>query len=299
MNKLVTVLGAAALLATAAFAQPQFAVTTDQGNQTIKMVGAVKVSTVKGAPYTGEEVNETTQVLADGTRIHRESKATVYRDSEGRTRLETPETITITDPVANVTYLLNPKTMTGNKLNMAAGTFTMNRTNTVTSSTGATSFTFTTTASGPDETKVFVHDGTSEVTVSANVDEAKRLAEAKATAIAGSLSGAVAAGNVKVVTRGTMKTGPGEPIGKQMIEGIQAEGMRHVMTIPAGEIGNDRPLQVTNESWYSPELSLTVMTKRSDPRTGDETFRLTNINRSEPAPYLFQLPAGYQLNERK
>ena len=73
------------------------------------MVGAVRGMTVKGAPYSAEEVNETNQMLADGTRIHRENRTTVYRDSEGRTRRETPDNITITDPVANVTYFLDPK----------------------------------------------------------------------------------------------------------------------------------------------------------------------------------------------
>ena len=93
----------------------------------MKMVGAVKGMTVKGAPYSAEEVNETNQMLADGTRIHREIRTTVYRDSEGRTRRETPDNITITDPVANVTYFLDPKTMTGQKLPMAAGNFTFLR----------------------------------------------------------------------------------------------------------------------------------------------------------------------------
>ena len=89
----------------------------------MKTIGAVRGMTVKGAPYSAEEVNETNQVLADGTRIHRENRTTVYRDSEGRTRRETPDNITITDPVANVTYFLDPKTMTGQKLTMAEGNF--------------------------------------------------------------------------------------------------------------------------------------------------------------------------------
>src|ERR1035438_4624258 len=84
----------------------------------MKTVGAVKGMTVVGAPYSGEEVSETSQTLADGTRIHRETKTTVYRDSQGRTRHEAPDNITITDPAASVTYLLDPKTMTGQKLPM-------------------------------------------------------------------------------------------------------------------------------------------------------------------------------------
>ena len=89
----------------------------------MKMMGAVKGMTVKGAPYSADEVTESNQVLADGTRIHRETKMSVSRDSEGRVRREMPENITITDPVANVTYILNPKSMTGQKVPMAAGNF--------------------------------------------------------------------------------------------------------------------------------------------------------------------------------
>src|SRR5450631_372110 len=85
----------------------------------MKTMGAIRGMTVKGAPYSGEEITETNQTLADGTRIHRENKATVYRDSEGRTRRESPDNITITDPVANVTYILDPRNMTGQKLPMA------------------------------------------------------------------------------------------------------------------------------------------------------------------------------------
>ena len=91
----------------------------------------------------------------------------------------------------------------------------------------------------------------------------------------------------------------GESLGKQTIEGVNAEGTRNVSTIEAGAIGNDRPIQVTSESWYSEELQMQVMTRRSDPRTGDESFRVTNIRRGEPGVYLFQPPAGYQINERK
>jgi hypothetical protein len=91
----------------------------------------------------------------------------------------------------------------------------------------------------------------------------------------------------------------GESLGKQMVEGVNADGVREVSTIAAGAIGNDRPFQVSTESWYSAELQMNVMTKHSDPRTGDESFRLTNISRSEPAAYLFQAPTGYQINERK
>jgi hypothetical protein len=80
----------------------------------------------------------------------------------------------------------------------------------------------------------------------------------------------------------------------QSIEGVLSEGTGSSETIPAGAIGNDKPIQVVNERWYSSELKTLTMTKHSDPRTGEETFRLTNIRRGEPSPDLFQPPAGCQ-----
>ena len=84
-----------------------------------------------------------------------------------------------------------------------------------------------------------------------------------------------------------------ESLGKQAIEGVEAEGTRNTLEIPAGEIGNERPIEIVFERWYSPELQVVVMTKHSDPRFGETTYRLTNINRSEPAGELFQVPADY------
>src|SRR6476619_2652726 len=103
MNKLVHIAAAGTLLAFGAAAQDAERTAKMKAEADVvkmKMVGAVRGMTVKGAPYSAEEVNETNQVLADGTRIHRETRAMVYRDSEGRTRRETPETIIINDPVA-------------------------------------------------------------------------------------------------------------------------------------------------------------------------------------------------------
>src|SRR5690349_9030035 len=62
--------------------------------------GAVMRPAVKNAPYSAVEVTESTQLLADGNRIHRDVQVPVYRDSEGRVRREnSPDQITIWDPV--------------------------------------------------------------------------------------------------------------------------------------------------------------------------------------------------------
>ncbi len=82
-------------------------------------------------------------------------------------------------------------------------------------------------------------------------------------------------------------------LGTQTINGVQAEGTRVTRTIPAGAIGNANPIVITSERWYSTELQTVVMTKRSDPRMGQTTFQLTNIQKQEPDATLFQVPSDY------
>ncbi len=86
-----------------------------------------------------------------------------------------------------------------------------------------------------------------------------------------------------------------EQLGKQMIEGVECEGARAVTTMPAGAIGNERPIETVNETWYSPELQMIILSKRSDPRFGESTYRVTNIIRSEPDAALFQVPHDYTI----
>ena len=88
-----------------------------------------------------------------------------------------------------------------------------------------------------------------------------------------------------------------EPLGSQMIEGVQAEGTRTTMTIPAGRIGNDKPIQVVTERWFSNQLQAVVLSTRSDPRVGQTVYRLTNITQTEPAAALFQVPSEYTIQD--
>jgi hypothetical protein len=84
-------------------------------------------------------------------------------------------------------------------------------------------------------------------------------------------------------------------LGTQTINGVAAQGTRYTTTIPAGRIGNEKPIVITSESWYSPDLQVLVMSKRNDPRFGETTYQLTNIQRSEPSADLFTVPADYSI----
>jgi hypothetical protein len=86
-----------------------------------------------------------------------------------------------------------------------------------------------------------------------------------------------------------------ESLGTQVMGGVTAQGTRITRTIPAGQVGNQAPIVITIERWYSPELQTEVMRKQVDPRFGVTTFQLTNIVRAEPDASLFQVPPNYTI----
>lgn len=88
-----------------------------------------------------------------------------------------------------------------------------------------------------------------------------------------------------------------EDLGSRNIEGVEAKGKRSTFTIPAGEVGNEREMNVVSERWYSEQLKTYVMTKHSDPRFGETTLRLTNVRLSEPPATLFDVPADFTVQE--
>jgi len=88
-----------------------------------------------------------------------------------------------------------------------------------------------------------------------------------------------------------------EDLGTQTIAGVSAQGTRITRTIPAGQMGNEKPITITSEHWYSNDLQLVVMSKRSDPRFGDTSYTLMNIQRQEPDASLFAVPSDYTVKQ--
>ncbi len=84
-----------------------------------------------------------------------------------------------------------------------------------------------------------------------------------------------------------------ESLGKRTFDGITAEGTRTTIEVPVGQIGNDRPVLVVSERWFSPELQMVVMSKHTDPFIGEVVFKLTNIKLGEPSADLFKVPADF------
>ena len=228
-------------------------------------VGMGKV--VKGAPYSATAITEHTQTLSDGNQIIQKNEAAYYRDSEGRTRIDQKlKTIgkwTAPGDPAQVITIFDP--VTGNHYSLNS------------------------------KTRIALLDARGPQKPSNPMP--KPNPQAKPQPI-GPVTKSTEQDQHSVAKEGSDRKKK-ESLGNRVIEGISAEGSRQTVTIPAGEIGNVAPIEITDESWYSPELQLPVMTRHHDPRSGDTTYRLTNINRSEPARSLFEVPSDYQIVDRK
>ena len=258
---------------------------------------SVETKPVVGAPYSAEAVKESVQVLADGNRIVRRSVSRVYRDGKGRTRREEVgadgqvSRIAISDPASGTSFMFDPAVNVAHRTGVAtftssagvAGGTTSNKEITLTFSPGSKEHAELKTAQEAElkakqhaEQAAATHAGTkSQVT-----------AEHVTVSSAGGMTW-VAAGSA-----GVPSTAKQEDLGEQVIEGVTAKGTRTTTEIPAGAIGNDLPITVTSEEWFSPDLKVLVMTKHADPRSGETTYRLTGITRGEPDASLFDLPAG-------
>jgi hypothetical protein len=253
---------------------------------------SVEAKITPGAPYSAEAVTETTQTLADGNRINRKSVTRVYRDTEGRTRREDVDdngaviNVSMVDPVAHQSYVLDPSSRTAyrNSFLLAAPAVMRSR----------------------------EAVGAGEVVAKMEAERVRRRAIEEKIASAdappppppapdgppkppppppapGTRPSAERAAIAAAVTH--------EDLGRQNIEGVSATGTRSITTIPAGAIGNLQPIKVVNEQWLSPDLQVLVMTKHSDPRSGETTYRLQSIVRAEPDRSLFTVPADYTLKE--
>jgi len=209
--------------------------------------GAFQGKVVTGAPYSATAVTERTQVLANGNKIDQKTTASVYRDSQGRTRQEitmgamgpwaaprnASPMIAIHDPVAGVAYMLDPTKQTAVKHSLA-----------------------------PPR--------------AGNRNAQNRRANRQGA-------------DANVTT---------ESLGNKMVSGVEAEGTRTTITIPAGSVGNAQAIQIVSEKWYSSALQTVVMWTRSDPRFGTTTYELTNIKQAEPDPALFQVPPDYTMQDK-
>lgn len=277
---------------------------------------------VKNAPFSADAVSESVQTLGDGNRIVNSSTGKLHRNSEGRFRREIGSgtgsgfalgfygasvndffggpAVTLLDPVAGFRYQLDLNLKTARQ-NALLPTIVSPR-----KKLAAASGQKDNVPPADDATKAQMDALKLQMEgMKGQMDGVKGHMEAMKEHLKG-----VARVSGQAMTYEFSKNHGGtvfapltkqryesrtDNLGTQNIEGVEAEGTRTTTTIPAGAIGNDRPIEIVYERWYSNDLQLVVMSKNTDPRFGEQTYRLTNINRTEPDPALFTVPTGFRL----
>jgi hypothetical protein len=86
-----------------------------------------------------------------------------------------------------------------------------------------------------------------------------------------------------------------EDLGTQTMEGLVVQGRRTTVTYPPGSMGNDRDITNVSEVWSNKELRLMLLQIHSDPRNGETTTKIENLNRTQPDPNLFLPPPDYKI----
>lgn len=260
--------------------------------QPVKVVRVpLETKVVTDAPYTAEVVFESLQVLPDGNRIASRSTGRVYRDSQGRVRREDDaepgrvRSISITDPVASVAYSLDPESKTAWTTPMVHAHGIVAKAVPIIAGTAA--------GTGSDPVEVELQ----KKVQAEHEKQAQIESMARAGATGAHAGGVVASAELRrqhEKVGGEMKV---EQLPARLLEGVMAEGTRTTRTVPAGAIGNEQPIVTVTEEWHSPDLQILVMTRTSDPRTGESTYKLLNITRAEPSQSWFEVPADYTVKE--
>jgi hypothetical protein len=225
------------------------------------------LSTAPGAPYSAQATTERVQILADGNRIEQTNSGSVARDGQGRVRRDEPlPGLTSNNGDApHLVTLADPVAGLHWTLDPQSKTaikmpFAKMK--------GTDFSPFGPPPAGAEKTWFIASPGAPE-------------------------------GRVQIIAKNQIPDSNVAKVdlGTQTIEGVPAQGTRTTRTIPAGAIGNEQPIVITTETWYSPDLKVLILSKTNDPRMGETTYKLTNIQRSEPPANLFQIPSDYTIKD--
>jgi len=248
-----------------------------------------RAAVVKNEPYQAQAITEMKQTLADGSHIVQTTTATVARDGDGRTvRVQKLSTMgpwksvesspgnsqmltTIFDPVAqeHIDYTSDSK---------VAHVFFM--------------------PSVPPGTVVRSEGGFSVSAAPSSLGSAEKGLIVSGSGPVGDAVQGFALQDRPFFPQLSKGVQPKtESLGSKTLEGVQVTGTRTTSTIPAGTIGNDRDLNIIRETWYSSELKLVIQSTQSDPRFGETSYTLKNIQQGSPDVTLFQVPANYTIDK--
>jgi hypothetical protein len=251
-----------------------------QQKVTLEVVAA-DAQVVKGKPYSADTTTETVQTLADGNHIVHRTVSKIYRDSDGRTRREQtfgnvdPEhpsqhevKVFIDDPVNGTAFVLDPGSKSVDSLLQRKRTFVYDR-------------------KAEEEAKGTILKDREDAQEDGPVRMMAKFRDEH--------SGDALAKVIPDEGREIVK----EDLGARSIEGVDCTGTRQTITIPAGAIGNEKPISIVRETWFAPVISAVVESTADDPRYGKTTYQLKNVQLNEPSRSMFEPPADFKVNVQK
>lgn len=288
---------------------------------------------VKGAPYCAQAVHETVQSLADGNRIVHKQTSQLCRDGEGRTRQEVErqgrKLVYLRDPVSGENWLLEPERKTARFLGGGHGDAEAQREyrermrdyNDKMRDYNETLREYARKmrdwarehgervkeafSSGETAPKVDTPKPPSPpaaprapaAVVIAPGDTGQSVRMIRIEAPVGEIAPmppipAAVAMRMEPLSMPTDRV-QAESLPPREIDGLKVTGSRTASTIPAGKIGNERPIVVSREVWTSPDLKVTVSVQTKDPRSGEQNYQLRQIRRAEPDAALMRVPADF------
>jgi hypothetical protein len=243
-------------------------------------VVAADAQVVKGKPYSADTTTQTVQTLADGNHIVHRTVSKIYRDSDGRTRREQtfgnldPEhpsphelKVFIDDPVSGTAFVLDPGSKSVDDVQRRR--------------------TFFYDSKAEDEAKGIILKEREDVQESGPVRMMVKFRDEH--------SGDALAKVIPDEKREIVK----EDLGTRNIESVDCTGTRQTITIPAGAIGNEKPISIVRETWFAPVISAVVESTTDDPRYGKTTYQLKNLQLNEPSRSIFEPPGDFRVNVRK
>jgi hypothetical protein len=223
---------------------------------------------VTDAPYSAVGRNTITRVLADGNRIVHSNTTRYFRDGRGRTRTEYDLALVGPIPLAHTHTVIVINDPVGGR-------------------------------------RYVLHPDTKRA-------EADRLSTLEPTVggrTTGHMTGASPAMIAAIASvpklvvpdlQCNSETGPTPvpiQLGEKVIDGVKVHGIRVDSTIPAGQIGNERPITIRSEEWLSARLGVVIAMTSQDPMVGDSSYRLEQIVLAEPDPALFKVPPDYIIQQ--
>ena len=239
---------------------------------------------VAGAPYSAEAITDVVQTLADGNRIVRQNKAQIARDGQGRTRREQgfamfgplvngpaggdePRHVQISDPTTGTMVMLDLQNKVAHKM--------------------------------PAPHMVLKNKMAGAVGWAAGAAVSVKNLRWPAHEPAGAGANVIYHATPPLPARGIA----GQPCGRTGCRAARNDVHRgrsgrgrshdddHFSRSDRQRTANHHRVRTLDSS----DLKVLVMSKQSDPRFGETTYRLTNLTRGEPPPQLFEVPADFQV----